>query len=129
MSFVIKTRGAGGFLVAEYRCPEHGVFAVTVQRDVNGDAPDEMPCPQPDDSDRYEWRETECGTSSPWTVSAPLGRVKQGEVGRGKYEPPPTKAYTDTRELGEGMPMAEWQAKRDAMWEERRIKEVREESK
>lgn len=39
---------AGDLIVAEYECPVHGRFQVTVKR-VNGDPPDEVICQQPTD--------------------------------------------------------------------------------
>lgn len=101
MTFIIKTRGAGGLIVADYRCPEHGVFEATVERTESGDAPDEQPCPEmvtlggatsnppaPGSADYQErlakWIRSgsrsgyagvkaPCvhGRKSPWTISAP----------------------------------------------------------
>jgi hypothetical protein len=48
-----------------------------------------------------------CDVLAPRAVSAVLGRVKMGEVTRGKNGPPPPNAL-DTRPLAEGVSTAEW---------------------
>lgn len=108
MTFTIRTRGAGGFICAEYRCPDHGIFEATVQRDENGDAPDAQPCPEmvhslifPDDE--YVMG-TRCSKPSPWTVSAPHPRnatvIPYATVRGGDTERRPN--MLDTRKLGSG---------------------------
>lgn len=123
-------------IVAEYECPEHGRFEITVERGANGDAPNTAACPRrvvhggasvefpPGDvipdavlrrlNERGEI-ETGCsdGYHSPWVISAPVGRVKAGEVIRGKVaEYPSEHNVMDTRPLADGMPMSEFKARR-----------------
>lgn len=98
MSFKIKIRGAGGLVVAEYRCEACGDFEETLQRDANGDPPDVCPCPG-------------CGEPAAWTISAPqmqvwsvpcVATVRGGDM----TDRPP--GMLDTRPLAEGMKMSEW---------------------
>jgi hypothetical protein len=109
MTFVIKIRGARGNIVAEYECPEHGRFAATVQRDDAGDAPSSERCPVIED-------ETACGLSSEYRISAVIGRVRAGEVSRGKSAEVPHHLALDTRDLADGMPYNEWKKKRSKVW-------------
>ena len=81
-------------ILADWDCPSCGVFEARAPSST-----DAIPCP-------------ECGAASPWAPSPVAGRVKLGEVSRGKVEPP-RPGWINTRELGEGMSMAEWRAKRD----------------
>lgn len=110
MTFTIKHSGAGGFVMAEYRCPEHGVFEVTAPRNENGDAPDTSACPESCLS--YEDDQpTTCSYPSPWTISAPKPKVwtvTPTAVVRGgdmRDRPP---GMLDTRPLAEGMKYSEW---------------------
>jgi hypothetical protein len=57
---------------------------------------------------------------SPWTISAPLGRVKMGEATQGGVANAEKASWTDTRELGEGMPYNEWKKKRAKTWRDYR---------
>lgn len=50
---------------------------------------------------------TQCGLVSPWRISGPLGRVRAGDVVRGKSDPH-LPHQLDTRALADGMPKAEW---------------------
>jgi hypothetical protein len=120
MTYVVKVRGAGGLVVAEYECPAHGRFEVTVQREANGDPPEHACCSFVDANGRW------CDRLSPWRPSSVRGWVKRGEVQRGKSEAPEHPTWMSTRELGEGMSMAEWQAKRDKVWEEHDRKQDKE---
>lgn len=99
-------------LVAEYLCTEHGRFDMMLERTANGYAPDHAHCKT-------------CGLLSEWTISAPLGRVRLAETTRGKVEAAPTPYHLDTRELGEGMPLKEWKAKRRKVWRDHRIAQNR----
>ncbi len=111
MTFIVKTRGAGGLVVAEYRCPTHGVFEATVQRGPFGDAPDEQPC--------------ECGESSPWTISAPNMHTQFVITAtQGKSDPKPHRDAMDTRELAEGR-KNEFRRQRKKIREELRHKRVK----
>ena len=114
-------------IVAVYTCPEHGEFDAVVQRDENGEAPDAVLCSY---FECYcDPTETcagckPCSAFATWTPS-PIGcRVRRIEAVKGRWEKPERKTYLDTRELGEGMDMDEWQAKRKAVWEEKRQQDV-----
>ena len=129
-------------IAAEYMCPEHGRFEVLVEREANGDAPDGTPCPvdddcwdcggQPSAPGRAESGcktcnmlcHAPCGRASPWTISAPFGKVKAWEVRRGKWEKPERKTFLDTRKLGEGQDMEEFRADRRKIWDDQRKAEV-----
>ncbi|HVJ93287.1 MAG TPA: hypothetical protein VM580_25980 [Labilithrix sp.] len=130
MTYIVKTRGAGGLVVAEYECPTHGRFTVTVQREANGDPPESTYCPATADAyrgvDETKFVPPACARVSPWRPSSVRGWVKRGEVARGKSDAQERPTWMSTRELGEGMSMAEWQAKRDAAWEEHDRKEDKE---
>lgn len=119
MTFVIKVRGASSQpIVAEYMCPEHGRFDVTVARDANGDPPSEHPCPG-------LWGADECGRAALWVISAPHTRVqKVTAVTRGKWQKPEHKTWTDTRNIAEGQPLYEWKEDRAKIWEEKRKEDV-----
>lgn len=112
MSYTVKTTRAGSWLLSEYRCPDHGIFEATVQRDANGDAPDEQPC-------------QDCGEPSPWTISAPHPKVLSvpcSAVSRGGDMSERHPGMLDTRPLAEGMPMKEWRGVQDKHRQERRHK-------
>lgn len=95
MTWTIKVRGdSSSFIVLEFECPLHGRFSENVPRTQRSDA---STCPH-------------CGGESPWVMSAPTGRVKIGEVTRGKSDERPPGAL-DTRALADGMPYSEWKAK------------------
>ena len=64
-----------------------------------------------------------CGEEAHWLPSPIRGSVRVGEVERGKVAKPDSPMFCDTRELGEGMPLSEWKAKRAKMYEERRFQE------
>jgi hypothetical protein len=94
-------------ILNDYECPTgHGVFEALADRD----ALDWHPCPV-------------CSKPSILIMPAPMGRVRLAEVERGGVSKPDSPMFLDTRELGEGMPMEEWRAKRDKVYEERRHKE------
>lgn len=102
----IKVRGAAKYTVREYECDLCGVFAETVETP----HPGSRPCPT-------------CGRPSPLVVSAVAGRVKLGEVSRGKVADAPSPYALDTRPLAEGMPLAEFKQKRAKLWREKRERE------
>jgi hypothetical protein len=93
MTFTIRTRGAPGLRVVEYLCPEHGRFEAVI-----ADAPDSAFC--------------DCGSLSPLVISAPLTRVKRGEVQRGKSDPRPPHVL-NTEALADGMDQGEWAKRED----------------
>lgn len=114
MTFISKTRGDSTRpLLAEYTCPEHGVFECVVQREENGEAPDVVQCDQ-------------CEGPATWTPSAIIGRVRRVEVVRGKYEKPERKTWLDTRNLGEGQDLDDFREDRRKIRDEQREREVRE---
>ena len=89
-------------MATEYLCRIHGRFTIDV-----ADAPNESPCPV-------------CMHPSPWAISAPMTRVKRGEVARGKSDPRPPNVL-NTEKLADGMPFDEWskaedKRDRDARW-------------
>lgn len=109
MTFIVKTRGAARVLVQDFECPEHGRFELETAPDL-----DFVPCPFDD-----------CPHDAEWRIAAPGHvKVKAGEVTRGGYQKPERPGWLDTRELGEGMPLDEWKAKRAALREQERKAEV-----
>lgn len=113
MTFVVKVRGAGQWKLESYRCPTHGVFEATVEKDANGNTPDAQPCPIIDTLD--EWVEfngllevttrerAECGRLSPWTISAPQVHTQFViSATRGRSDPKPHANAMDTRLIAEG---------------------------
>lgn len=81
-------------ILLDFECSEHGRFESLEPRP----GPDEVPCPG-------------CGAASPWRVSAVAGRVREGEVTRGKSDEVPPGAMS-TRALADGMPLHEFKAQR-----------------
>jgi hypothetical protein len=106
------------FIVAEYLCPEHGRFDELVERQENGEAPDAVQCPCP-------INDATCGLSSSWTISAPLGRVKIGEVTQGKVRKAEVPTWTDTEPLANGMSVSDWKKKRAKTWRDHRYRQNR----
>lgn len=126
MTFTIKIRGAGGPMLAEYECPEHGVFEATVQRTDAGDPPDEQPCPVLTDPGS-DIDDMPCCRPSPWIMSAPKMAVlsaKTTAVVRGGDMTDRPPWMLDTRPLAEGMSYAEWSKKQDALQRDRRRQEL-----
>jgi hypothetical protein len=121
VTYVSKFRPAGGRVVACYTCPRDGEFDAEVDRDANGEAPDVIPCPLFEPACDEGLR---CGAPSRWTPTPIPGRIRRIEVSRGKWEKPERSTYLDTRELGEGQSMEEFQKKRKAVWEEKRKRDV-----
>lgn len=121
-------------IVSEYICPVHGRFTATVEREPNGDPPAEAKCERwlteaETKALGHTWSGYStlfCGKWSPWTISAPIGRVKLGEaLTRGKSDPCPP-GYLDTRALGEGQPLDEWKAERREKQRQERLREAKE---
>lgn len=111
--FRIVTRGvADRPIVAEYICPTHGRYSVSVDRDENGDAPAAHICA--------------CGEAAEFAISAPAGRVKRFEAVRGKWEKPERKTFLDTRNLGEGQDVDDWRKDREAIRDEQRRQSLKE---
>ena len=101
--------------LSDFDCPAHGLF-----EQMADSSADEVFCPSVDENGNA------CGLASPWRPSPVVGRMKLGEVSRGKSEGPPSKNYMDTRDLGDGMTMTEWRARRAKVHEERRHKSNKE---
>ncbi len=90
-------------IILEFDCPDHGRFEAMVERSEPNDT---HPCP-------------DCEVPAPWTISAPLVRIKLASAAtQGGYVKPDHPLALDTRELGEGMSMQEWRAKRAKKWAE-----------
>jgi hypothetical protein len=86
---------------SDYGCPTHGPF----EQMVASPAPDDVPCPS-------------CGAAAPWIPFPVMGRMRMVEAARGGSDRPSGPLAMDTRELGEGMPLSEWRAKREQAWRE-----------
>ena len=121
-----------GLIMLEFDCPHHGRFEELVQRGDDGSTPDERPCQAWNGSgsellDSRGWpSDKPCGAPSPWVISAP--RIKHPVVlsaVRGKSDPPPSPYYLNTEALADGMPAHEFDAKRKALWEDHRRKEIK----
>lgn len=97
--YTVKVRGGGGYESREFSCTEHGVFDALIQRGLR----EPQPCPV-------------CQADSEMVISAPIGRVKLGEVTRGKVEVAPTPYAYDTQPLADGMPYSEWKKRRRQLW-------------
>lgn len=123
MTFTIRIRGvADRPIAAEYMCPVHGRFAVTIPRDENGDAPGEVFCKLP----AIGTSTLVCLGRSPYVISAPRVGVRRVEAVRGGWEKPARKTFLDTRDLGEGQDIDEWRAGREAIRDEERRKGLKE---
>lgn len=99
MTWTVKIRGdASAPIAAEYECPEHGRFEVTMPRDR---LPHAMPC-------------LACDASSPWRFPMPGAvRVPLGAVAQGKSDARPSEDIVmDTRPLADGMPLHEFRERR-----------------
>ena len=95
-------------IALEFECASHGRFSDTVDRS----GPTDMhPCPS-------------CGAVSPWVISAPMGRVKLGEVTRGGSDSPFPGAL-DTRAIADGMPVEEFRARRAKLHRDARYKQIK----
>lgn len=143
MTWTFKHTRSDRPMIAEYLCPVHGRFELTVERDANGDPPAEMPCPalglahplyqpRPEDSAR-DFREAHrrgdrrCDKASPFAISKPgFSKVKNVEAVRGGYEKPARETYTDTTNLGEGQSLEDWEGDRAKVWERERERQVME---
>lgn len=121
MTFVVKTRGAGGLFLAEYMCPEHGRFEQLVQRNESGDPPAKHPCDADDGYGEmcFEICELTVSAPKPKVLSVPATAVTRG--GDLKDRPP---GMLDTRPLAEGMPMSEWRKVQKKHSEERRHQQL-----
>lgn len=106
MSWTVKTRGASSQpMLQDFLCDDCGPISTIAPRDV-----DSTPCP-------------DCGKPARWVISAPRVAIPIAEVVRGGVAKPDSPMYLDTRPLAEGMPLTEWKARRQKLYEERRWKE------
>jgi len=114
-TWALKVRpNPGSPISTNFECEEHGYFTATVPRANDGGPPENWSCPS-------------CEQPSAWRPTAPLGRVKLGEVVRGKVEEyPPGHVGLDTRPLADGMPVHEWRAKQEAITRDMNFRKWRE---
>lgn len=133
MTFVRKYNGKterpaeSNSIVACYVCSFHGGFDREVERDGRGEAPDLIACGSLDcfcDPTEPCTGCQPCAILATWTPTPVACRVRRIEAVKGKWEPPARPTYLDTRELGEGMDMEDFQAKRAAVWERKRQEDV-----
>lgn len=84
--FTIKTSGAPGLTLRDYRCDEHGLSEHLVDRP----APEMVACP-------------DCGEPAELTISAPAVHVQfVVTASHGKNDPKPHRDAMDTRMIAEG---------------------------
>lgn len=133
MTFKITVRGTPTpTTIADYHCPIHGRFEMTVERTPEGDAPDEVRCQSPivppfpvaDRDSNQDLVFVQCVEVATWCISAPLARVNKVEAVKGKWQKPERKTWTDTRNLGEGQALYDWKEDRAKVWEEKRKQDV-----
>lgn len=97
-------------ITLEFTCDQHGPFET---REDSATAPDENACPV-------------CGAASPWTPSSlHMGTRYAVAATRARSDEAPSPYYLDTEPLADGMPMHEFQAKRDKLWEEHRLDQIK----
>lgn len=139
MTFTIKIRGSiDRPIAAEYMCPVHGRFTLTVDRDANGDPPSEIACgkriterdaylpPVPEMSVRWGRPGQLCGLTSPFVISAPRVGVRRVEAVRGGWQKPERKTWLDTRNLGEGQDPDDFRKDREAIRDQQRRDSLKE---
>jgi len=129
MTFTIKIRGSTDRpIAAEYLCPVHGRFTLTVDRDANGDPAVSRPCPMPIgcDDDGCTKEHAPCALPSPYVISAPLVGVRRVEAVKGGWQKPERPTWLDTRDLGEGQDIDEWRQKREAIRDQQRRDSLKE---
>ena len=124
MTFTIKLRGAPHATeLADFECPTHGRFEARVLRP----APDRITCPSwvTWDADG-EVRSVPCAHWAEWRISAP-GAVRMGtQMVQGKIDAYPGEHHVmDTRPLADGMPLAEFKARRAAVHRDIALKQMR----
>lgn len=141
MTWQIKIRGvADRPIAAEYQCPTHGRFGLTVDRDANGDAPEQQRCPHrladllmvgDEEFSVHAYLQmpehtTHCGRPSPYVISAPRVAVRRVEVERGGWQKPERKTWLDTRNLGEGQDVDDFRADRERIRDDERRRSLKE---
>lgn len=127
-------------ILADFRCPVHGVFEQIADRDA-----DEVPCPVIEqdnmvttavDADAGTIEVADlfsqgrpCGLPSPWSPSAVFGRMQEVTATRGKSDPKPHPMAMDTMELGEGRSYNDWKKERRKRWREHDYKRRKDEGR
>lgn len=122
MTYVTRIRSnPGSQVIADYECPNHGILSVSVQREYDGDPPEEIRCTKLGSEFGM------CGLSSPWRPSAPGAvHVKRSELVRGQGGERPADRYVmDTRPLADGMSVDEFKKGRAAVHRDESLRRVR----
>ncbi len=125
VTWKVKVRAAGGLMLAEYACPDHGRIAELVERDEQGDPPGTRHC-----SAVIGWTsdadEVRCGHIAEYAISAPAVHTQfVVSATQGKSAPKPHRMSMDTRPLGEGQHFNAWKKERKKLWEEKRHERVK----
>lgn len=108
MTFTVRIRGASSQpMLQDFLCDSCGPISALAPRDCDG-----IPCP-------------DCDGFAYWVISAPMVGPEKATVDRGSVAKPDSPYYCDTRELGAGMPLSEWKAKRAKYHQERRWREFK----
>jgi hypothetical protein len=102
-------------VLADFRCPVHGVFELRADPDS-----DLVSCPHIDATGLL------CARPSPWSPSPLRFKIAIAAARSGGIDRPEHRDWDFTRNLEEGQDPDEWQADRDAAAEERRKKLVSE---
>lgn len=123
-----RPHNVGAEMTAEYECPAHGRFEVTVERDTNGDPPMAIACPHEIECEIEGCQKTHalCPLRAEYRISAVVGRVARGSVVQGKSEARPSDHYVmNTEKLADGMPYDEWKAERAKVHRDESLRRVR----
>jgi hypothetical protein len=120
MTFIIKHKPLPGSpMMAEYVCPVHGKFERLVERDVNGDPPDEVDCDLNDGGGMDT-----CCLAASLTISAPSIKFWSRDpvaIGRASKSDEKDPRALDTEPLATGkMTKAEWKKYQRGITAERR---------
>lgn len=100
-------------IASDYLCSDHGRFDAIVERDASGAAPSSIACPS-------------CGAASDRVLSAVRLKFPLFQIAtRGKSDPAPSPYYLDTEPLADGMELEEFTARREKLWEEHRLDEIK----
>ena len=131
-------------ILADFRCPIHGVFEALADRDAES-----APCPAMADVEVASWvgddgelqlvghhapgpvqlTAERCNASSPWTPSPVFGRMQLVTASQGKSDPKPHKMSMDLREVGEGRSLNDWKKERRKMWRDHDYKKRKDEGR
>jgi hypothetical protein len=122
MTFTIKIRTQPGApMLAEYRCPDHGILERLVERDDKGDPPPSVECCEHDHDEDGEFM---CSAIAELTISAPSIKFWSRDpvpIGRASKSDEWDPRALDTRPLAEGkMTRAEWKKWQRGITQERR---------